>query len=801
MNTRSAHDSRLRLAFATIALLLVPLTPVGAVEMLVSSRSTNQVLRYDGNTGAPIDTGEGAGAGVFIGAGVPGGDGGLVGPHDLLLGTDGNVYVASQGTDSVKVYDGTTGHYIRDFVSSGSGGLDAPWGMTWGPDGNLYVASHASGQILRYQGLGGASPGALIGAFVEAGSGGLAGPRGIVFGNDQWTGENAAPGVAQDGFPELYVASVGGRAVLRYNGKTGAFVDVYAQVPGTASPVSLIYQPNFARNAPRYNELTRGNLLVSYDDGKLEEWSGALTTLEAFYDTDFGLFSNAAMVQGSMAWGPRVANDPDALERQTLYLPDVASGFIDLASADRTDLGSFVNIATVAPGGMPHSVLFKCGRNPATLIRKVVEPNGLQGTIHTVRLQGDNLADITSISLRRMRADGVRLDNNGTATILGLNRRILGSDLLVDFDLTGAEAGRYAIEPTDSCGVAMAFPDVFLVYLPTLTNGGFETGHVADREAAPICANPAANGNKSRPLHWDAFKGGDHDLGSQDQFEIVRDGRVWFPCSPSRGVTGAHYGSIHNNFTNNDWNGMYQTIAAPFVSGQTSVRAYNLFVDADVASFQALSRGVFRLVDGDNYSGVLIDEVEITNTQATSGDMLVRSPEFKVTVPAGYVYKSNPPLLTIELISRSAPNDTCPGAICGAAVSIKAFHVDNLRTTAVPCEEQADGDGDGIGNECDNCPAAANNNQVDGDNDGVGDVCDNCPNLSNASQADSDGDGLGDACDPDSGNGGDNGGGTDGPPAGCGAGACGSGAATLLPFTLASLLGWRRRYRHGRRRR
>ena len=40
-------------------------------------------------------------------------------------------------------------------------------------------------------------------------------------------------------------------------------------------------------------------------------------------------------------------------------------------------------------------------------------------------------------------------------------------------------------------------------------------------------------------------------------------------------------------------------------------------------------------------------------------------------------------------------------------------------------------------------------NTPDGDGDGVGDPCDNCPLVVNAGQADLDGDGLGDLCDPD----------------------------------------------------
>jgi len=95
--------------------------------------------------------------------------------------------------------------------------------------------------------------------------------------------------------------------------------------------------------------------------------------------------------------------------------------------------------------------------------------------------------------------------------------------------------------------------------------------------------------------------------------------------------------------------------------------------------------------------------------------------------------------------------------------------VDNCINTANA--DQADADGDGIGDACqdtdndsildidDNCINTANTDQADADGDGVGDACqdtdndtifdaiDNCINTPNTNQQDTNGNGIGDACD------------------------------------------------------
>jgi hypothetical protein len=57
-----------------------------------------------------------------------------------------------------------------------------------------------------------------------------------------------------------------------------------------------------------------------------------------------------------------------------------------------------------------------------------------------------------------------------------------------------------------------------------------------------------------------------------------------------------------------------------------------------------------------------------------------------------------------------------------------------------------DADSDEISDACDNCPNIPNSSQEDTDRDGIGEACDNCPNTSNSNQDDTDSSGIGNAC-------------------------------------------------------
>lgn len=189
-------------------------------NLYVGNVANQSIMRFNGTTGAFIDT--------F----VPAGSGGLFGLGGLTFGPDKNLYIGSFATSNVLRYNGTTGAFMDAFVPSGSAGLTNPLGLTFGPDGDLYVSSHASNSILRYNG----TTGAFIDTFVSPGTGGLAFPARIAFGPDHdlyvqnYLGQVAVTGE--------FISGLQASNILHYNGTTGAFVNLV--VPADSNGVDNI---------------------------------------------------------------------------------------------------------------------------------------------------------------------------------------------------------------------------------------------------------------------------------------------------------------------------------------------------------------------------------------------------------------------------------------------------------------------------------------------------------------------------------------------------------------------------------
>jgi sugar lactone lactonase YvrE len=158
---------------------------------------------------------------------------------------DAALLVGNTQGNNVVLYDDVTGQFLGDFISAGSGGLVSPDDLVFGPDGNLYISS-GSGTSGQILRYNGQT-GAFIDVF--ASGGGLTRPYGIAFGPDGY----------------LYVSSFLTDQILRYDAKTGAFVDVFAsgngQPGGLNGPNDLLFTPD-----GRLLVSTQGSIAVAGDN-------------------------------------------------------------------------------------------------------------------------------------------------------------------------------------------------------------------------------------------------------------------------------------------------------------------------------------------------------------------------------------------------------------------------------------------------------------------------------------------------------------------------------------------------------
>lgn len=187
--------------------------PVGVTfgpdgDLYVASGDGNQVLRYDGDSGA------------FVAVFASGG--GLNGTRQINFGPDGHLYVASGGSDQILRYHGTTGAFMGVFAQAAQ--LDGPTGFTFGPDRNLYATSVVNNRIVRFDG----KTGAFMDVFISGS--GLAGPHDVTFG--------------PDGLCYVVNAFGGAQKVKRYDPVTGALIGTFVTDTALSFPLGLVFGPD-----------------------------------------------------------------------------------------------------------------------------------------------------------------------------------------------------------------------------------------------------------------------------------------------------------------------------------------------------------------------------------------------------------------------------------------------------------------------------------------------------------------------------------------------------------------------------
>lgn len=139
-----------------------PISLLFALSLLASSASAQEVWisGYDSNALHRHDLA----SGVLLGkvAGVPG-------AQSMRYGPDGQLYAVAEKADEVLRFDGQTGAPLGTFVGDDpltpgdeTGGLSGPTAAVFGPDGDLYVASFNTDEVLRYDGATGAFAGVFV---------------------------------------------------------------------------------------------------------------------------------------------------------------------------------------------------------------------------------------------------------------------------------------------------------------------------------------------------------------------------------------------------------------------------------------------------------------------------------------------------------------------------------------------------------------------------------------------------------------------------------------------------------------
>jgi streptogramin lyase len=120
-------------------------------NLYVGSFNNNEIMRYNGPLAADPGTADPA-SGQSGATFVASSSGGVFQPYHAIFSPDGNLYVTGEQTDGVLRYNGTTGAFINTFVPDTLGKVLGR-SMAFDQEGRLYVADF-SGDVHRYDSQG-----------------------------------------------------------------------------------------------------------------------------------------------------------------------------------------------------------------------------------------------------------------------------------------------------------------------------------------------------------------------------------------------------------------------------------------------------------------------------------------------------------------------------------------------------------------------------------------------------------------------------------------------------------------------
>jgi len=237
-----------------------------------------------------------AGGGNFISGGPQ-----LNEPQKIVYGPDGNLYLldeqniddkgccVSDNAYAVLRYDGTSGDFMDTFVSPGSSDLNEAKDMIFGPDGNLYItANEIEGNDQEFcaddQGGGAVlrfngTTGAFMDVFVVNGAGNTDGGGDD---DDDWERVCEVQALAFTAAGDLLVGNSnddtsGNHNILRFDGTTGAYIDTFV-----ANNDNGLHDPQYMVFGPD------GHLYISRNDD-----GGTNPSTVLRYNGTTGAFINA----------------------------------------------------------------------------------------------------------------------------------------------------------------------------------------------------------------------------------------------------------------------------------------------------------------------------------------------------------------------------------------------------------------------------------------------------------------------------------------------------------------------------
>ncbi|HVK08634.1 MAG TPA: LamG-like jellyroll fold domain-containing protein, partial [Gemmataceae bacterium] len=423
--------------------------------LYVASGNSDQVLRFDAQTGAFVDVAFASGeSGVMFDL-----------PWALAFGPDDRLYVGGRRSNNVIRYDPATGE-VTEFIQSG-GNVYCPAGLAFGPDGNLYVSNSDLGaadpstlqdQVVRFQGPAGGSPGQFLDVFVPRGDNGLDNPNGITFNGTS-----------------LYVCNSRGNSVHRYDRTTGAFQGVFVSpnTGGLATPNHLEFRPDghlYVNSQSTAQVLRYSGTTGAFVDALMSSGSGGLSGPGGFaFDAAGLLYVSSAVTSQVLRYGPA----SQAVLKVQLSSPSATTVAVNYTTTDGTATAG--SDYTAASG----TVTFAPGQTVKTVVVPTLDDAAAEANeTFTVTLSNSVGATIT--------------DGTGVGTILDDDSPVVPPSNLVSW-WTGDEYGTDHVGPnggTLTAGVAIA---------PGKVGNGFSfTG--SNYVAANSSSLPTGNSNRTMEM-------------------------------------------------------------------------------------------------------------------------------------------------------------------------------------------------------------------------------------------------------------------------------------------------------------